>query len=471
MGCRPRFFIIRKGVPDKIVPLIAVDELPEQINIIGAPRELKPKETKGLYNLGEFFNKSKEPYAVEIMDEYPQNNAPNQTGGNTNIVTEKKIEDAVGTHRQGQETVNPGPSSFAQSDTHPSLTANKSPVTTAYPTQHEGQTKMALSDESQPGNLPASDQQQTNNSGQNCHSIDALPAVTTMSDSSSSSNADDITQPHNIVSPSTLAPLSPVFTEHMASPSLSSSSPSNSTPTTSSPPKPTTPRPALTGLAASQHATNKASTSTSTSTSTSPIHHLPSSPPPLKSPTPSPSSIYCRHYVHHGTCKFGRACRFKHTVPIQASTLSALGLSEIPRWYTSMVAASCAGEGLGLGLGLGLGSIGGSIKDRREVARLLLGEMLGVGANSVKKKGGRRKWTGTGTGTGTWKKSVVDDDDDAAAVRTQMQEEDEERGEEEEEEEMQVAMGRVEADLPIAERAGVKMGIGLSGKVPKLIDI
>lgn len=117
-----------------------------------------------------------------------------------------------------------------------------------------------------------------------------------------------------------------------------------------------------------------------------------------------------------------------------------------------MVAASCAGDGLGLGLGLGLSGIGGSIKDRREVTRLLLGEMLGVGASNTKKRCRRRKWTGTSTG----KKSV-----DAAAVVVQIQEE----------EEMQVAMGRVEADLPIAGRAGVKMGIRLSGKVPKLIDI
>ncbi|KAL2263452.1 hypothetical protein VTK26DRAFT_6750 [Humicola hyalothermophila] len=63
MGSVPRFFVVRpeerqtsegttETVPGPIVPLIAIDELPEWLDVGGIPRELTVEQTVGLYNLG-----------------------------------------------------------------------------------------------------------------------------------------------------------------------------------------------------------------------------------------------------------------------------------------------------------------------------------------------------------------------------------------------------------------------------------
>ena len=61
MTPRPRFFVVRPGfkrqtsngkietLPGPIVPLIAVDELPEWLSIVGIPRELAVEQTVSAY--------------------------------------------------------------------------------------------------------------------------------------------------------------------------------------------------------------------------------------------------------------------------------------------------------------------------------------------------------------------------------------------------------------------------------------
>ncbi|KAH6853470.1 hypothetical protein B0I37DRAFT_440612 [Chaetomium sp. MPI-CAGE-AT-0009] len=78
MVAQPRFFIVRPDtkhtaadgraytVPGPIVPLVAVDELPEWLDIPSAPRELSVEQTVGLCNVG-VANKSKGAYAVKII--------------------------------------------------------------------------------------------------------------------------------------------------------------------------------------------------------------------------------------------------------------------------------------------------------------------------------------------------------------------------------------------------------------------
>ncbi|KAK4100625.1 hypothetical protein N658DRAFT_559444 [Parathielavia hyrcaniae] len=75
---QPCFFIVRPDtkhttadgrvqiIPGPIVPLIAVDELPEWLDIAGVPRELAVEETIGLTNLGAA-HKSNGSYAVRII--------------------------------------------------------------------------------------------------------------------------------------------------------------------------------------------------------------------------------------------------------------------------------------------------------------------------------------------------------------------------------------------------------------------
>src|SRR4051794_27550343 len=79
MTPHPLFFLVRPGVtvqtpsgpvqkqPGRMVPLIAVDELPDWIDVVGAPRELTAQQAIGRANLGNFF---KAPGAYPVMIAY-----------------------------------------------------------------------------------------------------------------------------------------------------------------------------------------------------------------------------------------------------------------------------------------------------------------------------------------------------------------------------------------------------------------
>ncbi|RNJ61225.1 hypothetical protein D7B24_000078 [Verticillium nonalfalfae] len=41
---------------------------------------------------------------------------------------------------------------------------------------------------------------------------------------------------------------------------------------------------------------------------------------------------YCRHYCHHGTCKWGSRCRYQHIMPSTSSGLAEVGLKNFPAW-------------------------------------------------------------------------------------------------------------------------------------------
>ncbi|KAF7536490.1 hypothetical protein G7054_g4463 [Neopestalotiopsis clavispora] len=45
------------------------------------------------------------------------------------------------------------------------------------------------------------------------------------------------------------------------------------------------------------------------------------------------STTYCRHWCHHNTCKYGAECKYIHEMPKTLEGLSAVGLSDWPKWY------------------------------------------------------------------------------------------------------------------------------------------
>ncbi|KAK7719955.1 hypothetical protein SLS64_002136 [Diaporthe eres] len=49
-----------------------------------------------------------------------------------------------------------------------------------------------------------------------------------------------------------------------------------------------------------------------------------------------PTSI-CRHWCHHGTCKFGLKCRHQHRMPTTVEGLAEVGLKDFPTWYLLMM--------------------------------------------------------------------------------------------------------------------------------------
>ncbi|KAI8632237.1 hypothetical protein F5Y19DRAFT_355953 [Xylariaceae sp. FL1651] len=45
------------------------------------------------------------------------------------------------------------------------------------------------------------------------------------------------------------------------------------------------------------------------------------------------SKIYCRHWCHHGKCKWNEACRYRHEMPRTVRELREVGLAGFPGWW------------------------------------------------------------------------------------------------------------------------------------------
>ena len=46
---------------------------------------------------------------------------------------------------------------------------------------------------------------------------------------------------------------------------------------------------------------------------------------------------FCRHWCQHGACKWGPACRYRHTMPTTAEGLAEVGLRDFPGRWTAAV--------------------------------------------------------------------------------------------------------------------------------------
>jgi hypothetical protein len=62
---------------------------------------------------------------------------------------------------------------------------------------------------------------------------------------------------------------------------------------------------------------------------------------PSSSATVTPKKrVHCRHWVHHGTCKWAPFCRFAHKMPATLAGLAEVGLDDFPSWWTVAMAAT-----------------------------------------------------------------------------------------------------------------------------------
>lgn len=46
-----------------------------------------------------------------------------------------------------------------------------------------------------------------------------------------------------------------------------------------------------------------------------------------------PNTVFCRHWCHHGSCKWGWNCKYQHRMPADAEGLREVGLRDFPTWY------------------------------------------------------------------------------------------------------------------------------------------
>ncbi|KAJ4271787.1 hypothetical protein NW762_000493 [Fusarium torreyae] len=63
---------------------------------------------------------------------------------------------------------------------------------------------------------------------------------------------------------------------------------------------------------------------------------VPTFPPPKEvSPAPNTTttSSPCRHWCHHGVCRWGLACHYEHSMPTTPAGLAEVGLSRVPDWW------------------------------------------------------------------------------------------------------------------------------------------
>ncbi|KAK6081807.1 hypothetical protein SCUP234_04582 [Seiridium cupressi] len=72
----------------------------------------------------------------------------------------------------------------------------------------------------------------------------------------------------------------------------------------------------------------------------------------------SEGTIFCRHWCHHNTCKFGDVCKYMHEMPRTREGLREVGLSDWPMWYKSQEVGRQAGFAMALAL-QGRGGMGG----------------------------------------------------------------------------------------------------------------
>lgn len=248
MSPRLRFFIVRPEVATQtptgaahkqlgpIVPLIPADELPDWLDVVGAPRELSVEQTMSLSNLGTV-PKNDEPFSVRIA--YSALDLPQQ-----------------------QQQQLPGATTDSWADDIPD---NPQPQTPIHPADkmkaHWAEPRHGLS--SSIHNRP-----------------DGSPTST-------ASTKTTTTTTHAYHTP---------------------------------PPSPPTAVPIPAGLSPATHHHQQLPTSAPTSA-------------PVPSPQTQKSEDYCRHWCHHGTCKWGNQCRYKHAMPTTTQGLVDVGLREFPAWW------------------------------------------------------------------------------------------------------------------------------------------
>lgn len=284
----PDHFLSRPGTkdgkPGPIVPLIAVDQLPDWMQLMGVPRELDTEQTAGLTNLGIIDREDDDTYEVHLHHD--------------------KIRAIL------NETEKLAPSSSSGREAKAKNTDITKPASSQAKTMSESSKKDAQVTTNLPS-LPG-------------------PNVTAQCQTSSSSQGE---QDGN-------------NGEHGTTSSPSSASVHEES--TARPQKQQSPHPAERMLSASRHNTVDNTVAGPAGRSEKPIRpHMTQAMRDKPRPTvvqratakgksraaKGQNNIICRHWCRHGTCMWGLACRNQHRMPTTLEGLREIGLEGYPAWY------------------------------------------------------------------------------------------------------------------------------------------
>lgn len=316
----PRHFLVRPAttkhtasgtitMPGPMVPLVAVDQLPEWIDLAGVPRELTVEQTMGLQNLGSVAPEVVEQqyYEVRLHQDVRFDTSSASTPSAT--PTPKR--------RSGGETRDGSKNSSAK--TASSLFVD------SLDTDLLGNINNSKHTQKKHGDVVTVVDRASERRGSHMSYIDdsTSSAMNSSSDTASYSSSCTETPPSNTRGKKTTTANKGKEKVSKTETASSNSKPGRGStatialnPRLPTPPPPTVP---INPYPLLRH-----------------VRHVRGEPAP---PAHHPASrllsaiVHCRHWCHHGSCKYGPDCRYEHDMPRTHEGLREVGLADLPNWY------------------------------------------------------------------------------------------------------------------------------------------
>ncbi|KAK6865126.1 hypothetical protein PG995_001654 [Apiospora arundinis] len=328
----PRYFLVRPAttkhtasgtitMPGPMVPLIALDQLPEWIDIAGVPRELTVEQTMGLQNLGTVIPEATEHFEVRLHQDVrfvtsssSPSSAPKRRSGSSGETRDKSHisnnpnpapSPLIGPVLDPHDMDRPGSSSSSSSSKHGHNSMNSlSDSSSGEPIVSSSSRSKKTTAKKGSEKAAAVSKAETTSKGPR-GSITSKPSVVTLN-------------PRLPTPPPATIPLNPYpILRHHHRDALA--------------PPPGPDHPATRLLSAITPASGYIY---------SPAHPQQQSPannnnnkPPQASSRHNRTIVYCRHWCHHGSCKYGLECRYEHRMPQTHEGLREVGLADWPNWY------------------------------------------------------------------------------------------------------------------------------------------
>ncbi|KAI1103298.1 hypothetical protein F4804DRAFT_352986 [Jackrogersella minutella] len=329
----PQYFIVRPNVtkhtasgtvtkPGPIVPLVAVDQLPEWLDLAGVPRELSVEQTVGLSNLGTVV-RSPEFYTVYMHSDVQPIPAAAMGSSTADARDAHLIRAGQGQRQTRQQQRRAGDGNnglLIPVDVPGPSSSTSSTASTPPPPSHMDPAAKSFSGDAgkKPGGSSAnkSTLQPTAKADRPQPAPSPKPAALGLlprlpSPTATGSTPPAAANPYPMLHPYLPGPHAPSYAPPPSAYAL---------------PPPSTMHPAERLLYSyAPHARAKAASSTTSTATSKPAN-------PAAAPI---NSVYCKHWCHRGTCRWGAQCRYAHLMPATAEGLREVGLSHHPAWWTT----------------------------------------------------------------------------------------------------------------------------------------
>ncbi|KXH64160.1 hypothetical protein CSAL01_08079 [Colletotrichum salicis] len=321
---RPTHFIIRKGNPGAIVPVIPVDLLPDYVTIVGLSRTLTINDTTGMSNLGTF---AKPQGHFQLQFASPAHDRPTGRGPEMLdvgcLIEPQRLGPNVakvgqGTGKQShmvKRTGVPGASKSATSHSTPRTLSAEAPLLAPPPPPPrvldwaEDDTDSVSTDDFSSAELSAPDTSSKSSSGSRdkrkpFRRVQApAPASAVIKEKSDAEIAERMLELGRVQQHA--ATLNHHHHHHPAQ------------------------APKTTAAAAASHSSD-GSTSAAAAGVPKPT---PPKPTAGKQKLVRPDGSLCRHWCQTGQCSWGTECRYMHQMPLTLEGLADVNLTELPSWW------------------------------------------------------------------------------------------------------------------------------------------